>query len=104
MTNSVNGTTWVGSWTTGMEISPHRGDKPEPAPRQLIATRAVQTKAGWVGQVIIDAEIIWETEPWAEEGDESPADAAIREANTYVVDRIKRLFAPESDPEDGGRL
>ena len=104
MTATANYT--IANWTTGMNISPHKGDRPAPTPRELIATRAVETKAGWVGQVIVDQEIVYETTPSRDvyEDDGRTASEAVQaEANDYVVSRIKRLFT-DPDIEDGGRL
>jgi hypothetical protein len=71
------------SWT----VSPTRGERPEPTPSGLIATRAVETREGWLGQVIIDKEIVFQTDPYREGED------AIKVANGHVVGKVKALFA-----------
>ena len=72
------------------------GSRPEPPPRGLINTRAQQTRAGWVGQVIVDREIVHETRPVPESED------AVAEVNAFVVWAVKRLFqfTPPPDIED----
>jgi hypothetical protein len=87
----MNSTTYtIANWNTGMSINPQKGERPEPTPRELIVTRAVETKDGWLGQVIIDSEIVWETDHKTDM--ENPAAAAVQDANAYVIDRIKALF------------
>jgi hypothetical protein len=76
--------------TNGLSLGMDTGSRPEPPPKGLIVTRGVQTKAGWIGQVIVDKEIIFETEPHED------SDEAMEEVNGYVVGRIKKLFAPKS--------
>jgi hypothetical protein len=80
-TLSTNGSTFV--------LSPDVGkysDKPQ-TPSGLIVTAAVQTKEGWLGQVIVDKEIVFES------GACDDADAAVEIANKRVVDAIRGLFA-----------
>lgn len=60
--------------------------RPGQPPAGLIATRAVHTKKGWRGQVIVDKEIVWEG------GNVKSADAAIKAANKVVVSRLRGLF------------
>lgn len=79
----------LANWNTGMTITPQKGDRPEPTPRELIVTRAVETRDGWRGQVIVDQEIVYETEPVL--GGEA-SQTVLSEANGYVVDRVKALF------------
>ncbi|MCW2902227.1 MAG: hypothetical protein JWO67_4492 [Streptosporangiaceae bacterium] len=55
-------------------------------PPGLIVTAAAQTKRGWLGQVIVDKQIVFETPPF------SNADQAIDAANKRVVDAISSLF------------
>ena len=64
------------------------GSSPEPAkaPKGLIVTRAVETKGGWVGQLIVDEEIIWESTP------QDAGETAERLATARVVARIKKLL------------
>lgn len=50
-------------------------------------TQAVQTKDGWLGQVIVDKEIVWESEAYDDSED------AIQDANTQVVEVFRALFA-----------
>lgn len=64
----------------------NRGERPE-TPSGMIVTQAVQTKEGWLGQVIVDKEIVWESD-LRDEGED-----AIQKANSRVVEAIKDLFA-----------
>ena len=86
-TNTITYT--LGNSSAGFGLPVEQGERPKDPPKGLIITRAVQTKAGWVGQVIVDKEIVYETEV-CDDGDE-----AQEEANTYVVDRVKNLFTPK---------
>lgn len=72
--------------TYGLHLNPPTQQVPN-TPAGLLVTRAVETKAGWVGQVIIDKDIVWESAAFDER------DAAVSEANGLVVDRLKALFA-----------
>lgn len=73
----------------GFTISPSTTDHKVPkAPSGLVVTQAVQTKDGWLGQVIVDKEIVWEGA--AEEDGED----AIQAANAKVVQVFRALFAP----------
>jgi hypothetical protein len=80
--------------TAGFQVVPTSGEPPKPTPSGLIVTRAVETKGGWVGQVIIDKDIVWESKPFTTEADdeESPSAAAQKAANERVVNTIKTLF------------
>lgn len=98
MTQAQWGT--YGNSTTGYTLTLGSGTKPEQTPGGLITTRAVETKKGWRGHVIIDKEIVYETKP------KTNADDAMKEVNRYVMNRVKALFSPptsradEKDDED----
>jgi hypothetical protein len=84
----------TGNWTgviasSGQQytLEVDRGGKPATAPKGLIATTAVETQQGWLGQVVIDGEIVRESAPFLD------SDLALRDANAFVIDRIKGLFA-----------
>lgn len=76
----------VGGWTTGISLMPDVGAKPERAPAGLIATRAIETKDGWRGQILVDKEIVFET------GDLVDSEDALELVNQRVVARVKKLF------------
>jgi hypothetical protein len=80
-----NSTTLTGS-TYGMTLTPATADKAPKTPAGLIVTQAVQTKDGWLGQVIVDKTIIWES-PARAHGED-----AIQAANERVVEAIRQLF------------
>lgn len=61
--------------------------EPVKTPAGILVTRAVETKAGWVGQIILDKDIVWESEP------KHKSDEAVMDANDRVVDKLRRLFA-----------
>lgn len=71
----------------GMILTPDQGESRPKTPAGLIVTQAVQTKDGWLGQVIVDKEIVWESDP-REEGEE-----AVQAANARVVARLRALLA-----------
>lgn len=76
---AMNGTTFALTTTSG--------ERPSAPPKGLIATDAVQTKAGWVGQVFVDKSIVYESPtPFGS------SDAAITDANKKVVGTITKLF------------
>jgi hypothetical protein len=56
-----------------------------------ISTRAVRLKVGWVGQVLVDDEIIWESTPTVDQmGRGRPDDARPRtEAEAYSVAKAR---------------
>lgn len=56
------------------------------APTGLIVTKASQTKGGWLGQVFVDGQIVWESEHC------SFSENAVEAANQRVVDVISNLF------------
>lgn len=95
-------------WTTlsssgnSFNLPVNQGGSPEPPPKGLLATRAVEIKDGWIGQVLVDREIVWESDAITEAdvGDnERPGDVAQDLANDAVLNRIKRLFTgPPDDP------
>lgn len=83
--------TMTGS-TYGISLVPDANESKPKTPPGLIVTQAVQTRDGWLGQVIVDKAIVWES-PAAEDGDD-----AIQAANTRVVEALRALFA-EATPE-----
>jgi hypothetical protein len=75
----------------GITLTPQSSDAKPRTPSGLIVTQSVQTREGWLGQIIIDKEIVWESDPC------HTGDDAIQDANGRVVDVFKQLFqaAPE---------
>ena len=83
---------WYGS-SSGLVIN---GTTVEPikTPSGILVTRAVETKDGWVGQIIVDKTIVWESEP-IQDHPEVTRDAqreATRAANDRVVARMTEMF------------
>ncbi len=77
----------------GFTISPDRGDSAPKPPSGLIVTQAVQTKDGWLGQVIVDRQIVWEGD-LSEDGE-----AAIKSANGGSSRRSRRCsVSPRQRP------
>jgi hypothetical protein len=74
----------------GLTLTPGSSDARPKTPAGLVVTQAVQTKEGWLGQVIVDKEIVWEGAAELEGED------AIHAANEQVVQVFKRLFAASS--------
>lgn len=78
---SVSGSTY------GLTLTPKTGDARPTTPSGLVVTQAVQTRDGWLGQVIVDKDIVWESAA-VEDGED-----AIKAANARVVHAFKALFA-----------
>jgi len=74
---------------SGWTLAPETTD-PVKTPTGLLATRAIETKSGWVGQIILDKEIIWESEPLSGEDAQKHVTA---EASQRVVQALRQLFA-----------
>lgn len=89
--SGVNYTLTGNSWS-GVSVPVEQGEKPVPAPKGLIVTRAVQTKSGWVGQVIVDTDIVYESSPFLDSDSGRGSSLALEDVNQYVVDRVKRIF------------
>lgn len=70
----------------GISVSPEQESSRPKTPAGLFVTQAVQTKDGWLGQVIVDKTIVWEGDP------EPDGEDAIRAANAHVVEALKALF------------
>lgn len=91
----------IGGSTYGLVLDPTTAEKPKDPPKGLIATQAVQTTAGWYGQVVVDGQIVAESDPFTEQGqqdqldDDPPSRAAIRWANAHVVTAFRQLLAPK---------
>jgi hypothetical protein len=77
----------IGSGNTGFIIQTNPGVQPQQTPEGLVVTRAQQLKDGWFGQIIIDREIVWESP----ESHQS-SDAALREVNQRIVNKLKDMF------------
>lgn len=73
---------------TGITFTPTKATERPKTPPGLIVTNAVQTKDGWLAQVIVDKEIVFE-----ELVTDGGAEDAIDAANTRVVRAFKDLFA-----------
>lgn len=92
-TSSTTYGTLAGS-SYGITFTPdlNREKHPE-TPSGLIVTQAVQTMRGWRGQIIVDKDIVWESDP-QEDGKE-----AVQTANARVVQAMKTLFEIQSGIE-----
>lgn len=72
--------------------------EPIKTPAGVLVTRSVQTRAGWVGQILVDQIIVWESEPQTASNPESLADCAtdaVKLANYRVLDRLQKLFGAD---------
>jgi len=54
----------------------------------------VEMASGWIGQIIVDKAIVWESDPHEDERD------AVNEATARVVEKLKALFAIQHHEED----
>ena len=84
-TTTTYGTTAGSAYS--ISLSPTVGDERPRTPSGLIVTRAVETKDGWLGQILVDKEIMFQSDP------QTDGDTAIKNANERVVRVIKGLFA-----------
>lgn len=91
MSNYSTGATWT---YTGMVIDAKEGERPEKTPHQLIATRAIETKDGWLGQIIMSGEIVYETDPQVDDDGEHVrgSELALEAVNTEIQEAFKRLI------------
>jgi len=79
-------TNWTISTTSGLTMDTGTGARPAPTPTELLATRAVQAKDGWLGQIIMAGEIVWESKP------QKTSAQALRRVNQRVHDAFRRLI------------
>jgi hypothetical protein len=77
-TISTNGAT--------ITLSPEVRDTRPKTPAGLIVTATAQTKEGWLGQVIVDKTIVWESGAFRNSED------AVDAANRRVVEAVKNWF------------
>jgi hypothetical protein len=89
MSSPINSYTLVSSGN-GLTVSTDTDRARPRTPEGLIVTTCAQTKAGWVGQIIVDKEIVWEGQAWSGSGGSGDA---IDHANRTLVHVIKQLFA-----------
>jgi hypothetical protein len=67
-------------------LTPETNDTRPKTPSGLIVTATAQTKEGWLGQVIVDKTIVWESSAFRN------ADDAVDAANRRVVEAVKNWF------------
>lgn len=67
----ASASTWSNSisYSTGLSFEIKDGKAPERTPRELLATRAVESKDGWLGQILMSGEIVYQTEPQVDDDD-----------------------------------
>ena len=87
MTTQTTQTYTISSSPAGILWPQGDGSTPDRTPKGMLVTRAVETKEGWLGQLIIDKEIVYQSEPMLDSND------AMAEVNTRVIERLKQLFA-----------
>jgi hypothetical protein len=71
----------------GITLATGVGETPKPTPKELIVTRAIESKSGWLGQIIMLGEIVYETKP------QTTSQYALTKVNGRVHKRFKRLIA-----------
>jgi len=81
-TSATNGLAYTMTPVGVANAGPRRTE----SPNDLIATRAVQLKEGWVGQVWVDRTVVWQSAPQGNEG------RAQRKANDHLVKRLLKLL------------
>lgn len=82
----TNGTTFTITSSTGYILDAKRGDRPAPTPKELLATRAVETKDGWLGQIVMAGDIVHETKA------HETSDDALEEVHAHILKKFKRLI------------
>lgn len=82
----MNASSYGSTMTSGIVLSAGESPAPAKAPKALIATRAVQMKDGWVGQLFVAEEVVWESDP------QETADDAEQAATARVLKRVKKLL------------
>jgi hypothetical protein len=73
---------------TGISLVPTDAERIT-TPKGLLVTRALELQEGWVGQIIVDKQIVWQGAAVEDERD------ATQEATSRVVERLKWLFMNE---------
>ena len=64
--------TWQSGYTVNGMVIGATTAEPIKTQAGLLVTRAVETQAGWVGQIIIDKMIVWESDTYADDGSTEP--------------------------------
>lgn len=70
----------------GITLATGTGETPKKTPTELIATRAVEAKGGWLGQIIMAGEIVYETKP------QKTSQKALGKVNRRIHNSFKRLI------------
>lgn len=82
-----NATSGATTWSySGIVLDTKDGELPAKTPKELLATRAVESKDGWLGQIIMSGEIVHQTEPQETSGE------ALEEVNSHIHKRFKKLI------------
>jgi hypothetical protein len=85
---NYNTSTGTGTFSyNGVTLTTGIGETPKPPPKDLIATRAVESQDGWLGQIIMLGEIVYETKP------QETSQRALGKVNQRVHNRFRRLIA-----------
>lgn len=74
------------TYSTGLVFDTKTGERPAPTPRELVATRAVEAKDGWLGQILMSGEIVYETRP------QKTSQKALGKVNTRIHNAFRRLI------------
>ena len=82
---------YIPEWQQRLDPWRPKQASPVKTPAGLLATRAVQTKAGWVGQIIVDKEVIWESKPFRT--DKESQKTATAAASERVLGALRKLLA-----------
>jgi hypothetical protein len=72
--------------SNGIMVSAGASPAPLAAPKGLVVTRAIETKEGWVGQIIVADVIFWESKVFKKAQDAEEA------ATKRVILKIKRML------------
>ena len=74
------------TYSTGIAFDTKTGEVPARTPKELVATRAIESKDGWLGQIIMSGEIVYETKP------QQTSQKALGKVNRRIHDSFRRLI------------
>ena len=86
------------TWTSGVVLDTKSGDRPASTPKELLSTRAIESKDGWLGQIVMSGEIVYQTEPQTDAAEDDPqapfrgSEKALALVNRRIHDAFRQLI------------
>lgn len=74
------------TYSTGLVFDTKTGESPARTPRELIASRAIEAKDGWLGQIVMSGEIVYQTKP------QETSQKALLKVNRRIHNSFRRLI------------